>query len=103
MTQVPDLLHDIVAACERLRQELEAQQARMETLERENEELRKQFLAVKQERDEFHQSICWLMTRDERPGDEEGWRKTIEEAGRNPGDLNEIIRELEDAEGNHGR
>jgi chromosome segregation ATPase len=108
MSAVHDSFTQLEAAVITLRNDLATEQERVRKLEQENEELRKQFFAIKKERDEFHKSICWLMNRDEKLEDVETWEKTIEEALLNPSglsDLEDLIRELEgtDAAGQRER
>ncbi len=96
MSAVQDSFTQLEAAMAKLRNDLATEQDRVRKLEQENEDLRKQFLEVKKERDEFHKSICWLVSRDDKIEDEETWVRTLEETRRNPGGLTNLIRELED-------
>lgn len=68
---------------------------RIRELEAENQRLRSDYSALKIDRDQLHKSICWLMDKDLKLDDEQEWQRAIEEAQRNPCDLSDLIRELE--------
>lgn len=97
MSAVQESFSEAQAVLIRLGKELLAEQERVRKLEQENEALREQFASMKKERDEFHKSICWLMSRDEKMVSEGEWVKSYEEAQKNPASFEELVRELEES------